>query len=1318
VKEPVATDSKAEIRDAEPTVNAWLARLGEDAPFDGRSLRVTGNAWTYSAVRAGDGFLVVDPSDPGSVAFGRLYRTREGTNGDMTFHFDGVARPVEGFDTESLGLPTQDGDPSPPVDWGRFTGTLEGLDQDAPGLGASDGDAPLTRMTWARFSEAFESATGTTFDKLPRFDSDADRPYVRDLFQEAVVDDLLGPAGGPDEEIVGMSVRDRYLVGKLAPGNVQVNDDDDLAGTSGENEPEDTNTGPTASTNHTLVSSSMGTTFCVDGDVASLVVEARWGSYRRLPDETKTTKKGTTITLQVWERIPSGGRFRLDMKEAVVPETPVDDERPEVVVRGTVRGASATGDRLVTLFLVNKQTSPDQNRDAAWVFQPELVVRDAEDRPVFRRRPSGATDDGDREREALEMIYRDHVEFAVGHGVSVHATPSEDDPVRAVEIRTVTVPEYEVPITETPGRADEDRAAMRRMTDEGLLDMTRLAEMSREELLAALEVLTDDYATWIGDLREGAADDTHQASAASAMDRCEEVLERLREGAEALRVDDAALEAFRFANHAMALQRVRSEYSRLRRRGEDPALDEVDVPRNRSWRPFQLAFVLLSIPALADPTHRDRTEPTEAYADLIWFPTGGGKTEAYLGVAAFTMAMRRLRSDLGGLDASRGLAVIMRYTLRLLTLQQFQRATTLMCAMETIRLADPEKWGDERFTIGLWVGMSLTPNHTKQAHEDVEDERKGRNYGSTPAQLTACPWCGEEIDAGRDVVVDVETLHTSIYCGDKYGRCEFSKTASHGAGIPAVVVDEEIYRRPPSMLVATVDKFAQMSWRGQVRTLFGKAESECPRHGLLWPGADCTGGHPKKGSHPATKAQNVTPLRPPDLVIQDEFHLISGPLGTMVGLYETAVDEMCAWELDGKQVRPKIVASTATARKAAEQMRQVFLRRVSIFPPHGLDVADDFFSVRRDVADRPGRRYLGICSPGSSRPATLIRLYVALLTAAKELYDTFGHLADPYMTLVGYFNSLRELGGMKRLAEDDVQTRSYKVGMSRVDRPGLAQRSVNIIEELTSRVSNREIPRTLDKLETAFKPEWEKGETRAIDVVLATNMLSVGVDVNRLGLLAVNGQPKNTAEYIQATSRVGRMHPGIVFTALSWSRPRDMSHYETFEHYHATFYKHVEAQSVTPFSPRALDRGLTGALVGMLRLENDHLTSNEGASRLHSPDVPEVDAAKTALADRAWKVTNEHDRHEHVKAMVSTRVDQWITEAEEPGRTLGYERQRKQGDLVALLKKPGPDAWDPMTVPTSMREVEPGVRLIMGDTKLEEGPAWKHPAPGQAEGDQ
>jgi hypothetical protein len=732
--------------------------------------------------------------------------------------------------------------------------------------------------------------------------------------------------------------------------------------------------------------------------------------------------------------------------------------------------------------------------------------------------------------------------------------------------------------------------------------------------------------------------------------------------------------------------------------------------------------LLLSIPSLADPLHQDRIEPIDAYADLLWFPTGGGKTEAYLGVAAFTMAIRRMQGNLGGYDGSRGLSVIMRYTLRLLTLQQFQRATALICAMEVLRRAalssGDESLGVETFSIGLWVGNNVTPGTTDKSHEAILDARNPNRYNggsASPAQLTSCPWCGSEIKPERDVKVDRGVGRTLIFCGDPVKRCDFSK----GNGIPVLTVDEEIYRRPPSMMIATVDKFAMMSWRGQVRTLFGKASKECTRHGLVWPGCECNTGHQAGRGLSAATVNQISPIRPPDLIIQDEFHLISGPLGTMVGLYETAVDELCSWKIGEKSIKPKVIASTATVRKAEAQVRNVFMRRVSVFPPHGLDVEDNYFSIQRSIEDRPGRRYLGVCSPGSSRPAMLIRVYTAFLTAAQELFNRFGEPADPYMTMVGYFNSLRELGGMKRLAEDDVQTRAFKVQMSMIERPAMAQRSISNIRELTSRVSSQDIPKYLDQLEVKFKSEfdvaadkyvtnWNRDETRAIDVVLATNMLSVGVDVNRLGLMAVNGQPKGTAEYIQATSRVGRASPGLVCTVLTWARPRDLSHYETFEHYHATFYKHVEAQSVTPFSPRAMDRGLTGTLLSIVRLDNENFSPNDGASQLNASNQIEMTEAIDVISKRAWNVSELPSTKNLSQQDLKKRADDWAKKASVGGRILAYEKRGQQAaSTVSLIRSPGLQAWDNWTVPMSMREVEPGVRLIMNKDLITDAPEWK-----------
>ena len=1227
---------------------------------------------------------------------------------------------------------------------------------------APPGTGEAARLKW----DSFEGVVGTHLaDGLSGVQTIGDRVHVRELLSLATRDDLLGPANGPLEEIIDMSARERYLVGKLSPmkkasvGGLQVE-----AGAAGEEGDEDGEENPEfrheagaefervtgrvvpeddasdetdSSENQSLVPSSMGLTFVVDPAVSSILVDARWGKYRKVDNEehdhtaTRTnprTGEKEEYKVRVWQRVPRGGEVEIQLVDGPVAPSKPDAEEPDVRIQGTCR-TNADGERLVTLFLVNAQVEPGQNKDEAWVFQPIIAVRGGaghRDRPVFMRRDGGRTIVEDPEKDRLSLIYRNRLEFAVGHGVSVHAEPSTEEPTRAAVVRTEVMPSHEVEATETPGLAPDDRPAMRQMVENGWLDMKVLSCMERGELSRVLVHLIDDYASWIDDEEARIGRDVvgHDEAARDVVLKCRETLERLREGLAVLEADGAALSAFRFANQAMALQRVRSIYALLRRRGdEDVGLDAIDVPKNRSWRAFQLAFLLLSVPSLTDPKHPDRTEPLQANADLLWFPTGGGKTEAYLGVAAFAMAMRRLKPELGGYDGSQGLCVIMRYTLRLLTLQQFQRATTLMCAMEMLRRGDEDTWGHKPFTLGLWVGNKVTPGTTEEAAQAIKTILDGnRPRRGAPAQLTSCPWCGGQIKVhSSNFKVDTTAKRTSIFCGDPFRDCDFcwdkSINEAH-PGLPVSLVDEELYHRPPTMMIATVDKFAMMSWRQEARTLFGRAEQVCERHGLLWPGHDCGTGHQRKGPLPTASVKPLAkPIRPPDLIIQDEFHLISGPLGTMVGLYETAIDELSSWKLDDKSVRPKVVASTATVRKAEEQVRNVFMRRVSVFPPSGLDVEDNFFSVQRPIERAYGRRYLGICAPGSSRPAVLIRTYTSFLTASQALFEAFGEVADPYMSLVGYFNSLRELGGMRRLAEDDVRTRCYRVNMSLIDRPGLAQRALrDQVVELTSRVPSQSIPEYLDELELQFGQEFDAKEgrfkakwgenLRPIDIVLATNMLSVGVDVNRLGLMVVNGQPKGTAEYIQATSRVGRSFPGLVATVLTWARPRDLSHYETFEHYHATFYQHVEAQSATPFSPRALDRGLTGMSIALVRAESTELAPNDGAGRMRSATHPSIGEATRLVGERTWTVTQDPERRDMAEDAMRSRGDGWAREAQVLGRDFVYSDWRAGPQAVPLLKEPGNGPWTDWTAPTSMREVEPGVSLMLDERRSLVDPPW------------
>ncbi len=1155
---------------------------------------------------------------------------------------------------------------------------------------------------------------------------------IRDELEQAVLRDLLGPAGGPHEEIAEDSVRERYLVGMLAPrGQIVSREQDDELATAGPGTPEEGQPDPDTVQGQSMSPFSMGLTFSVADDAAALKVTCRWGSYQRIASETLTNEK-TGAPKMVWRRTPVEGIApSLSLTEGDLEEWAPNAEHPDVYVRGRIRRVQ--GNWIVTLFLVNNHAEPKQQPDRAWLFQPELIVESPDGQAIFQRRFSNTVGDGamppftgdvgvKQEQDALAMTYRGHIEFAVGHGVATHVETAPGEPDRAMRVRTSVVPTYEVPQTTPP--TGEDIPALADL----VLDMKALADMDTADILTNLAALPDAYAEWIvrqkgriDDPAEGL--DEYRNAAQAAMAHCDRALERIREGIALLGRDKQAVDAFRFMNRAMWQQRIHTIYAEQRRRGGTSDMADIDVTKNHEWRPFQLAFILINLPGITDLHHDDRRPDAEATADLLWFPTGGGKTEAYLGLTAYTLGIRRLQGVVAGHDGGKGVAVLMRYTLRLLTLQQFQRASALICACETIRrqaMANGNsRWGDTPLRVGLWVGQRTTPNTTDQADEAIKLARgaapkmSGAGGGGTPAQITNCPWCGTAIDAGKNI--RVETMaggrgRTLIYCGDTLGTCPFSERQAAGEGLPILVVDDEIYRLLPALLIATVDKFAQMPWKGATAMLFGRVSGYCTRHGFRSPDLEDSNSHPARNGLPKADTRPHLPLRPPDLVIQDELHLISGPLGTLVGLYETAVDDLASWEVDGRTVRPKVIASTATIRQARDQMHSLFMRRVAIFPPQALDAGDNFFAVQRPVSEVPGRRYMGICAPGRRLKAVLIRVYVAHLAAGQYLYEKYGAAVDPWMTLVGYFNSMRELGGMRRLIDDDVRSR-----LQRADGRGLARRNTPALEELTSRKGSQDIPVLLDRLERTFDPANATGKKKAgaaqgpmapapLDVLLATNMVSVGVDVKRLGLMVVSGQPKSTSEYIQATSRVGRTHPGLVCTVLNWARPRDLSHYERFEHFHATFYQHVEALSVTPFAARALDRGLAALLVSLIRLEGLDFNDNKGAQRV-TREHPYVKAAVARIIARAVEIDKR--KQESVTQELNALLDDWLkpVTGESAGRQLGY-RAEKDGVTQALLSKPGLDPWGPFTVLNSLRDVEPTVGLVLDDGVLGTTPDW------------
>ncbi|MFC5947043.1 DISARM system helicase DrmA [Pseudonocardia lutea] len=1182
---------------------------------------------------------------------------------------------------------------------------------------------------------------------VPQEFAEASSFEVRDELGDLIARDLLGPWGGPEETFRprARGPRDRYLVGMLGPRpettstRTQADRQPDTeSGVYGDGEAEL----PEVFTPQNLGrmwASSMGVSFTVAADTDVVAVAIEWGQYA---GEQVTGEDGKTTT--VWRRTPHTAEreVRLDgpptTRIGLRPgEDP--DQVPTVYLAVIVRPRD--GERVVQIVLVNGQREPESKVDTAWIFQARMTVTALDGAaPVFHSVDDpneGGTAGEEAEDLHLRLLYRNQLRFAVGHNVAVRATQA-DGTRCANRLETTWLPTYDVPATEAAGSAGDAE-----------LSMDALASTDVGALRRGLVPLVEGYRTWL----EGQAAQLPglpaplRGTGERAVGTAREMAARIEAGVALLTDPSApghaqAVQAFAFANRVMALQRRHTALGRIREEkglGYTAALAEVEGPENARWRPFQLAFVLLNLPSLTDPTHPDRAPGHDARVDLLFFPTGGGKTEAYLGLTAFTFAIRRLQGRVGSgeeqRDGSDGVAVLMRYTLRLLTAQQFQRAAALVCAAEVVRREDEQTWGATPFRIGLWVGGKVSPNWYPQAAEQVAEAREaGQGRRVDVLQTLACPWCGTALAGHRDLKEDDTTRRVHLYCPNAEGAaaCPFSRPNS-AEGLPVLTVDEEIYRYTPALVIATVDKLAQLPWRGFAGALFGRVREQCPRHGYRHADLDqktgCRSKHAAKGSHPAVTSRPVVRLRPPDLIIQDELHLISGALGTTVGLFEAAVAELCTWRVDGTEVGPTIVASTATTKNAEAQVRGVFGRRLAIFPPPVLDVADTYFSTQVEVTRKaPGRRYLGVCAHGVRLKSAEIRLAEILLLAGQTLFDRYGAPADPYMTLVGYFSATRELAGMRRYLDDDVTTRVRRHGTLKDLSNRLLGTRMLEIAELTSRISSADISAALKRLEVGFEPEFDttdrkkaivdewrdvlggkeprreahevaqrsRGRDGAVDVVLATSMLQVGVDVSRFGLMVVTGQPKNTAEYIQASSRVGRdaRRPGLVVTLYNWTRPRDLAHYEDFGHYHATFYKQVEALSVTPFTRRSLDRTTAGAVVAALRNVVDEHSHNPDA-RTVPLDGPIAKRVFDRMLARAQHVAGNRGR-EYLADRLARFTDLWRKLQQADDQALGYETATgKTANLRGLLDRAGNGFWGDQTVAMSMRETENEINLLV-----------------------
>ena len=553
----------------------------------------------------------------------------------------------------------------------------------------------------------------------------------------------------------------------------------------------------------------------------------------------------------------------------------------------------------------------------------------------------------------------------------------------------------------------------------------------------------------------------------------------------------------------------------------------------------------------------------------------------------------------------------MRYTLRLLTTQQRDRITKMVLAAEMIRAREYPKYGKEPISIGFWVGGGVTPNTFEELKEDPEDPQKTRNARSKKnliyKQLLTCPFCGKPLK-DENFYIDIPTKSVNIYCSDK--MCMFYRyKQGNKMKIPVYLVDEEIYAKCPTIILSTVDKFARLPWDVNTNTIFGRVDRLCSRDGYVAIGAEHS-RHNRTEELPTSILTPIKPFLPPELIIQDELHLITGPLGTIYGAYETIIEDLCTYSAAGKKIKPKYVVSTATIKNAAEQTKCLYGRKETAqFPPNGFEIGDSFFIREIPVENDPFRRYVGICASGQSVKTALLRVYAIVLQAAYNLSqeEECKDYIDPYYTLVGYYNSIRELGGAVRLLQDDIPDRIQRIkkkyGMSK-------QRFLNHKVEITSRMSSYDIPKKLSQLEIPYTSK------ECLDTAIATNMIAVGMDVDRLGLMVVTGQPKQNSEYIQATSRIGRSFPGLVVTLYNPYRPRDLSHYENFTGYHSQLYRFVEGTTATPFSARARDRVLHALVISAIRLHYPNLANNDGAAAISELTDQQLDEIKALILNR------------------------------------------------------------------------------------------------------
>ncbi|MGX5852440.1 hypothetical protein ACWKW6_02300 [Dyadobacter jiangsuensis] len=590
----------------------------------------------------------------------------------------------------------------------------------------------------------------------------------------------------------------------------------------------------------------------------------------------------------------------------------------------------------------------------------------------------------DEEDSLNKLLYRGFKDYAEGYNTSV-TWGEEEEGEKVRYVSTEFLPEQETPSVDYHPTKILDGKAVR-LINEDVLSMRELSTLSNkkdEDVLALLKSLVEAYGAWIENKREELERTPLSTHARPLLNKqlsaCSADYKRLIRNIGLLEQDRAGMAAFRTMNTAMFMQLHHGRLVKDSKQNGSIFLPDANnaeyygrlkINEDYRWRSFQLAFVLLNVDAFIRPAPGDNTvldifgtgwPERNELADLVWFPTGGGKTEAYLGIIAFTIAYRRFTKQPA---ISGGTTILMRYTLRLLTLQQFQRATLLICALEVIRKErfrlSGYSLGEERITIGLFVGKSSLPNRWTQMHEEITSisnqlKDSGGRAIKTVLPHTECPWCGGALFSdstlrniepqGKDSYGINKTL--MIMC-NSVGCAFHARRPDPSDCLPLRLFDEDIYKFPPTLLFGTVDKFAALA--NKVSTEKGQRNQDSRR--LFGRGED---------HH----------CLPPELIIQDELHLLLGPLGSAVGLFEKAIDELCSQNIGDIRVKPKVITSTATTRNTDKQIFALFDRRCEMFPKQGINCDDSFFSFyKRDESDMSrfssNRKYIGLLPVGKT----------------------------------------------------------------------------------------------------------------------------------------------------------------------------------------------------------------------------------------------------------------------------------------------------------------------------------------------------------------